>query len=304
MSGKDREAKLNEILKKNKGKLDLKTIRNNKVFPVLQRQKPQKAKKPASSSSKVGSPRDERQLTSAPGFAKQSLKIQRYTDKVPGDGQIKHEFVNYKPYTAYSTEPFAPMTHSNPTDSYGYTADQAASGLSAADLGYPNTYNGKLVMMAVDEMKNKRKEITDEFNALLRKIGNDMLKTYIGQLAVNLTFDQFTDNVEEIVIGGLPDRVDNMPVDMEAMQALVTGLNVTHKGVLIVDQIYINAMLTMYLNEFNRKKLRPITFLLKPYNDLKTFTDSLSMFSSGGHKKKVIIYYLMTSLELILYIST
>jgi len=340
MSGKDREAKLNEILKKNKGKLDFNMIRKSKDFAVLQRQKPQKAKKPASSKTKIGSPRDVHQLTSAPEFFKPKLDMVRYKDKVPTQGQYTYKFKNYKPYPKYSSEPFVPLERTNPTDEFGYTAEQAASGLHAADMGYPSTYNGKLAMLSnkhvkpdvyrnlyqtkellpagyraalainierekqkeeakfsrigiksdslpvQDELKDKRNQITVDFNSLLRKIGNLMLKENLGQLGEMLVGPGFA-AVSDNIISSLPDRVDFMNTDMDAMSALVTGLNNTNKAVLIIDQIYISAMLTMFLNEYNRKNIRDTTFLLRPFGEIRAFTDAETMFSSGEYYHKI-----------------
>jgi len=345
MSDKEKETKLNDILKKNEDKIDsniLKSIKMRKNTSddsaILKRQKPQKQSKLVSSNTKIGEPRDERQLTSAPEFFKPKLEVKHNYEK--SVGQLQNKFVNYKPYGKYNSEPLVKLEHVNPTDGYGYTADQAADGLHAADLGYPSTYNGKLVMLStkhvkpdlyknlaqsiellpvgyraalginlekqkqkeqseqnrsstrsdsieqVDELKNKRKQITDDFNAMLRKIGNDMLKQYVGQLADDLTGGGY-DDVENSVSSNLPARIDFMSPDMEAMQALVTGLNSTNKAALIIDQIYINAMLTMYLNDYNRKNIRETTFLLFPLNDEKAFTDSEGMFSSSHYFRKI-----------------
>jgi len=78
-----------------------------------------------------------------------------------------------------------------------------------------------------------------------------------------------------------------MPVDMEAMEALITTLNSTNKSIFIMDQIYINAMLTMYLNEYNRKNIRNTTFLLTPFNEETNFTDSEGMFTANQYYEKI-----------------
>jgi hypothetical protein len=74
---------------------------------------------------------------------------------------------------------------------------------------------------------------------------------------------------------------------MDAMQALIAGLNSTSKKALILDEIYINAMLTMFLNDYNRKNIRQTTFLLRPYDQEKNFTDSMGMFTSALNYHKI-----------------
>ncbi len=77
-----------------------------------------------------------------------------------------------------------------------------------------------------------------------------------------------------------PSNIETIPNDTDAMQALITGLNSTSKKALIIDEIYVNAMLTMFLNDYNRKIMRPTYFLLRPFDEMKSFTDSEGMFSN------------------------
>jgi len=114
------------------------------------------------------------------------------------------------------------------------------------------------------------------------------LKTAVGEIADNLTSGDYAgDNIVDKVIRDLPSSLTKMPFDYDAMQSLITGLNATSKKVLILDEIYINAMMTMYLNDFNRKNVRQITFILRPLEYMKNFTDSEGLFSNSSNVSKI-----------------
>jgi hypothetical protein len=122
----------------------------------------------------------------------------------------------------------------------------------------------------------------------LKKIGDDALRTAVGEIADNLTSGDYAgDNIVDKVIRDLPSSLTKMPYDYESMQSLITGLNSTSKKVLILDEIYINAMLTMFLNDYNRKNMRPTYFLLRPFDEIKSFTDSEGMFSNQLNVTKI-----------------
>jgi len=150
--------------------------------------------------------------------------------------------------------------------------------------GQAQTLSAFEQLSSADELKKRRNQITVDYNYFLKRIGNDELKKAIVDLAVDLTFDSY-DYLQATVETGLPARVDNMPNDMEAMEALITGLNNTNKSILIMDEIYINAMLAMFLNDYNKKDTRDVTFLFKPFNSIKSFTDSEALFTAPNCNK-------------------
>ncbi len=139
-------------------------------------------------------------------------------------------------------------------------------------------------ILSSDELKNRRNQISLDYNYFLKKIGNDNLKKALGELADDISMAYY-DNIEQDVISNLPARVDTMPSDMDSMEALINELNNTNKSILIMDEIYINAMLTMYLNEYNNKETRDTTFLFRPFKQIKSFTDSEGMFTSEKYHK-------------------
>jgi hypothetical protein len=139
-----------------------------------------------------------------------------------------------------------------------------------------------------DQLKEKRKQVLENFLVLLKRIGNDDLKDAIGELADIVTLNEYAaNNIVPKVVNNLPNNVVSIPNDMDAMQALIAGLNNTSKKALILDEIYINAMLTMFLNDYNRKSVRPTYFLLRPFDQMRSFTDSEGMFSNQMNVYKI-----------------
>ncbi len=62
-----------------------------------------------------------------------------------------------------------------------------------------------------------------------------------------------------------------------------------------MDEIYINAMLTMFLNDYNGKHVRDTTFLFKPFNEIKKFTISWEKFWSKIFFSDSIVNYFQNS---------
>jgi hypothetical protein len=166
--------------------------------------------------------------------------------------------------------------------------DYFNSGYRAALLLNLNKVRQSPINQTTDELKNRRQQISIDFISLLKKIGNESLKNTLGQIANNVTSDKYVaDGIVNKVMTDLPSSVISLPNDPDSMQALISGLNNTSKKALIIDEIYINAMLTMYLNDYNRKNERNTSFLLMPYAEIKQFTDSESMFSMDRNIFKI-----------------
>ena len=166
--------------------------------------------------------------------------------------------------------------------------DYFNSGYRAALLLNLNKVRQSPMNQTTDELKNRRQQISSDFISLLKKIGNETLKNILGQIANNVTSDKYVaDGIVNKVMTDLPSSVISLPNDPDSMQALISGLNNTSKKALIIDEIYINAMLTMYLNDYNRKNDRNTSFLLMPYDEIKQFTDSESMFSMDRNIFKI-----------------
>ncbi len=115
-----------------------------------------------------------------------------------------------------------------------------------------------------EELKKRRNQLTLDYNYFLKRTGNDKLKESLGELAFDFTDEMFPD-ISRDVLSSLPSRVDTMPNDMDSMEALISELNNTNKNILIMDEIYINAMITMYLNDYIKKDTRDTTFIFRHF---------------------------------------
>jgi len=143
-------------------------------------------------------------------------------------------------------------------------------------------------LQSPEELKVKRKQVMENFSVLLRQIGSTALKAAIGEIANDISLEVYDGyGIVDKVIANVPSNIESIPNDMDAMQALITGLNSTSKKALILDEIYVNAMLTMFLNDYNRKNMRPTYFLLRPFDEIKSFTDSEGMFSNQLNVTKI-----------------
>jgi len=291
MPDRDKEKKLNALLIDTNGKLNSKLMTQKLKIKggSLIKDKPQ-----SKTENKSDSPRDERQLTSAPKFFKPTSEMLH--NKFQYNGQILREYKDYKPKRKYSTEPLVKMIHKKQDDIYEDASKQYQDGLTAADNGAPSTLNKQLTMMSTkyvkpsvyatfsqnmefnqpgykaalmlnmarqreqqertqnqpnqvstleqsansDELKKRRNQITVDYNYFLKRLGNDTLKDALGDLANDMTLDLYN-YIKADVVDNLPVRVDTMPLDMSSMEALITGLNSSNKGIFIMDEIYINA---------------------------------------------------------------
>lgn len=313
MANKQKEDKLNALLKKNKGSLNYDALKSLKIKDgVIQPAKVKFEYKPSPAKLKGTIPQNKDYYPKAKIYAAVNEPLK-------------------KPSLTGPTVKLIPV-NDNPSNITPYSPDQADNGLLAADKGLPTTLNGGYIIMNnrivkpdmyrtaaqrnevlpqgykaaylmnykkannnqlvetknVDDFKARREQITTDFNILLKKIGDDALRTAVGEIADNLTSGDYAgDNIVDKVIRDLPSSLTKMPYDYEAMQSLITGLNATSKKVLILDEIYINAMMTMYLNDFNRKNVRQITFILRPLEYMKNFTDSEGVFSNSLNVTKI-----------------
>ncbi len=106
MPDRDKEKKLNALLIDTNGKLNSKLMTQKLKIKggSLIKDKPQ-----SKTENKSDSPRDERQLTSAPKFFKPTSEMLH--NKFQYNGQILREYKDYKPKRKYSTEPLVKMIH-------------------------------------------------------------------------------------------------------------------------------------------------------------------------------------------------
>jgi simple sugar transport system ATP-binding protein len=83
----------------------------------------------------------------------------------------------------------------------------------------------------------------------------------LGVLDIEKAREEISRVSREYGFGVDPDEIiENLPVGIQQKVEIIKAL-IYEAKVLILDEIYINAMMTMYLNDFNRKNVRQITFI-------------------------------------------
>lgn len=183
---------------------------------------------------------------------------------------------------------YGKMSYTDQTVPPGYMGALMMNIAKQRQMGEQSQYAQQLSSLeqtsSADELKKRRNQLTLDYNYFLKKTGNDKLKESLGELAFDFTDEMFPD-ISRDVLSNLPSRVDTMPNDMDSMEALISELNNTSKNILIMDEIYINSMITMQLNDYFKKDTRDTTFIFRPFNEIKNFTDSEGLFTTQNSRK-------------------